>query len=226
MHDLTILSIFRNSATYLDRYAEQVRGVLDAFDGSVRLVWLEGDSVDDTPVRLASLSCEMNERYHADVTLSTFGHGGPPYPSIDTPERWRQLSGVWNRNLAELQPTCYAACIEADLIWQPDDLLTCIKHLDMGICDVAYPLLMLRDTHQFYDTHANRTPEGQVWSAWPPYAPQWNGKRFVPVQTAGGMVVTHGETLADATWGETDCVLHFAPETRCVVDMHTWIRHP
>lgn len=225
MHDLTVLSIFRNSTAYLDRYADQAGELCIAYQGDVRFVWLEGDSTDGTLPRLASIADELRS-FGADVDITVYDHGGPAYPSIDHPARWRQLADVWNRNLSRLGETRYAVCVESDLRWHATDLLTMIDHLDNDRCDVAYPLLMLRDTDQFYDTHAYKAPDGTGWSAWPPYAPGWGGKRFVPVSQAGGMVVARGDVMQQARWGDNDCVLHFPPGTRCVVDMHTWIRHP
>lgn len=227
MHDLTILSIFRNSTAYLDRYAWQVQSICEQFDGTVHFCWLEGDSDDrETYLELQQLERDIAYYWGATVTMTTYDHGGPMYPSIDHPDRWRQLSGVWNCNLLRLGPTRYAVCVESDLIWQPSDMLTMLDHIQSGICDVAYPLLMLRDTNQFYDTHAYKAPDGTGWSAWPPYAPGWDGTRFVPVSQAGGMVVARGDVMQAARWGDDDCVLHFPEGTRCMVDMHTWIRHP
>jgi hypothetical protein len=226
MHDLTILSIFRNSAGYLDRYEAQVEGVLRLLGGKTRLVWLEGDSVDDTPTMLTAMRDRLGRRNGVDVTYTIHNHGGPAYPSIDDPARWQQLSDVWNRCLSMLGETTYAVCVESDLIWKPDALLTMLDHIDSGRFDVACPLLMLRDTDQFYDTHAFRSPDGRRWSAWPPYTPGWDGKPFVPVSQAGGMVVARGETMRKARWGDDDCVLHFPEGTRFVVDMFTRIRHP
>lgn len=225
MHDLTILSIFRNSTAYIDRYAAQVTALCEAFDGSVRFLWLEGDSDDDTANELCNLRWQLTELGHS-VSLAIHNHGGPMYPSIDHPARWEQLADVWNRNLERLTRSRHAVCVESDLIWQPTDMLAMLDHLDNDRCDVAYPLLMLRDTNQFYDTHAYKAPDGTGWSAWGTYAPGWDGQRFVPVSQAGGMVVARGETMQQARWGADDCVLHFPEGTRCMVDMHTWIRHP
>lgn len=223
MPDLTVLSIFRNSMPYLDRYARQVFELCAAYGGDVHFCWLEGDSADDTAAVLAMLAEDLRA---VTVTLTTFNHGGPSYPSVDNPDRWRQLAAVWNRNLDELPESRYAVCVESDLIWQPTDMLAMLDHLDNDRCDVAYPLLMLRDTNQFYDTHAYHAPDGRGWSAWPPYAPGWDGGRFVPVSRAGGMVAARGDVMRQARWGDDDCVLHFPEGTRCMVDMHTVIRHP
>lgn len=227
MHDLTVLSIFRNSTAYLDRYAAQVKSVMAAKpDWTFQFIWLEGDSTDDTVLKLNALWGDVKAA-GATVAIGKYDHGGPAYASIDHPDRWRQLADVWNRNLQRLVvPTRYAVCVESDLIWQASDMLAMLDHLDNDRCDVAYPLLMLRDTNQFYDTHAFHAPDGRGWSAWPPYAPGWDGGRFVPVSRAGGMVVARGETMRRARWGDDDCVLHFPPGTRCMVDMHTVIQHP
>lgn len=225
MADLTVLSIFRNSTPYLDRYATQVMALCEQFNGTVRFLWLEGDSDDDTAQRLVDLGWQLTELGHS-VGIAIHNHGGPAYPSIDHPARWKQLADVWNRNLDRLTRSRYAVCVESDLIWQASDMLTMLDHIDNDICDVAYPLLMLRDTEQFYDTHAYKAPDGTGWSAWAPYAPGWDGGRFVEVSQAGGMVVARGETMQQARWGDNDCVLHFPADVRQIVDMQTRIRHP
>lgn len=226
MHDLTILSIFRDSADYLERYGRQVMAVMAAIPKwHFQFIWLEGDSRDDTR-RILDVLWRDVRAAGATGMIGTYNHGGPAYPSIDNPDRWRQLAGVWNRNLDRLAPTRYAVCVESDLIWQPEDMLHCIGMIEAGMCDVAYPLLMLRDTEQFYDTHAYKALDGSPWSAWAPYAPGWRGERYVPVREAGGMVVATGAVMQEARWGDDDCVLHFPAGTRCLVDMHTRIRHP
>lgn len=226
MHDLTILSIFRNSADYLERYEAQLNAAIDTLHGRTMLVWLEGDSTDGTPAMLTAMRERLSNRQLVDVTCETFNHGGPAYPSVDDPARWRQLAGVWNRCLSLLPEARYAVCVESDLIWEPRALQEMLAHVVLGVADVASPLLMLRDTEQFYDTHAYKAPDGTGWSAWAPYAPGWDGGRFVEVSQAGGMVVARGETMQQARWGDNDCVLHFPADVRQIVDMQTRIRHP
>lgn len=223
MYDLTIFSIFRDSAHYLERYAQQVKTAV-AHAAQAHLVWLEGDSLDDTPVRLQ----ELSETLEADVTLVKFDTGGPYWPSINHPDRWRQLEACWNRALKYLEPTRMAVCVESDLIWDWPTLEGLVSLVDSGCCEVACPMLM-RSTPQtgpyFYDTNAF-TKDGQHFTNGLPYHPALrSGERFVTLDTAGGLLVSTGAQLSRARWRD-QCVLHFAPNARIVLDSQLRIFHP
>lgn len=222
MYDLTICSIFRDSTSYLERYADQVVEVLAHFPQS-HLIWLEGDSQDGTPQALAALA----DRLAADVTLLTYDTGGPYWPSIDHSLRWQQLEACWNRNLRYLEPSALCICVESDLMWDWSTVARCLEGL--ASWDVVYPMLMKRGagSEWFYDTNAFQRA-GQHFSMHPPVIPDWeatSGERFVPVSTGGGLILTRYELLRQAQWRD-NCVLHFPDGTRLAVDTQTRIYHP
>lgn len=225
-YDLTILSIFRDAAGYLDTYLSQLRAVLPSF-GHARLCWLEGDSADDTRERLRVAAREFVNDFGAAVSLTRLDTGGPYWPSIDHADRWQQLATCWNANLAQLKPTRLAVCVESDLVWSADALTRCAAYVTEGVADVMSPLLMCGwHPSTFYDTHATILPDGRPFSHRPPYVPDHDGSRLVRVATAGGLIVTTGERLAQARWGEHDCILHFPEGTDWRADLETTIVHP
>src|SRR5579859_6757463 len=202
MNDLTILSIMRNSTPYLSRYLSQLSSAFAHFHYP-HLVVCEGDSDDGTRERLESLDLRAN------FTLLRLDTGGPLWPSVSHPSRWRQLETVWNACLDALEPTRIAVCVESDLIWDWPTLEALITHVENGLCDVACALVM-RDTPQtglyFYDTNAF-TRDGAHFSNYLPYHPALaGGERFVELDTGGGMLVTTYATLRRARWKD-QCVL-------------------
>lgn len=220
MYDLTLLSIFRDSTGYLERYAAQVAETLTHFE-NVHLIWVEGDSVDDTQAQLQALS----ERLAADVTLVEFTTSGPHWPSIDHPSRWQQLEACWNRALKHLEPGRLCVCVESDLMWDWSALSTCIEHLTSW--DVVYPMLMRRlpEGEYFYDTNGF-SRNGQHFSNFAPFIPDWDGvTRLVELTTGGGLIATRYDYLRQARWRDK-CVLHFPDQARLAVDTWTKIYHP
>lgn len=223
MYDLTILSIFRDSTGYLDRYLDQVIQVLPHFD-STCLVWLEGDSIDGTYEALKRDGTALSEAYNVDVILTKYNTGQPYYPSTDNADRWRHLCDVWNRNLSELPETNYAVAVESDLIWDWHAMKACLDHLDKGAAEVVYPGLWHVRGH-FYDTNSFRI-NGHKFTNQYPHAPGWNGSdRYLEVDSAGGMIVTTGKLMAQAEWRDS-CILQFPTWARLVADMHTKVFHP
>lgn len=222
-YDITFLSILRDSTPYLARYGDQLASALVHFERG-HVIWVEGDSTDDTQARLRALG----EALPADVTLVECTTHGPHWPSSDHPARWRQLETVWNTALSQLQSTRWAVCVESDLIWDWPTLQALLEHLEADRADVVCPLL-LRDTPQtrlyFYDTNAF-CKDGQHFNNYPPYHPALScGDTLVTLDTGGGMLVTRGTWLTLARW-RNRCVLHFPVQARIALDTTRCIYHP
>lgn len=223
MYDITLLSIFRDSAAYLDRYIDQVEEALDPFE-KPHLIWLEGDSMDDTFEKLTALS----EQTVADVTLIQFDTNGPYWPSIDHPMRWQQLEACWNKALSYLEPSAICVCVESDLIWRWPTLRTLIGDVQAGLCEVACPMLMRHAPQMgdyFYDTNAFCKDGQHFTNLWPYHPALLNEERFVPLETGGGMLVTNSDSLSQARW-QDKCVLRFGSEARVLLDTRLKIYHP
>lgn len=227
MYDLTILALIKNSMEYLPRFLAQVNSVFEHYE-RCHLILCEGDSTDGSKDYLSILAQPSNGDVKGDVTIIELNVNGPSWGSISAPGRWWALEQCWNANLKELEPTKYAVCVESDLIWDWQTMKTLIGWLDSGQGDVFCPLLM-RDTpttgHYFFDTNAFRL-HGINFQNYQPYHPEWeDGKRFMQLDTGGGMLVTHGDRLAKATW-KSQCVLHWPEGTRVVCDKNLEILHP
>jgi hypothetical protein len=219
MYNLTILSLMRNGATYADRYFQQINAVAGHFQ-KVCAILTTGNNQDDTVERargwVAKSPAEIHI-YHHDTGAPT---------SYDTMQaRWEALEHNWNLCLDFLpQVSDYVACIESDLIWQPDALLECIRNLHLTDCDVISPMLYADGENRFYDINGFRLPDGRHFNDFEPIIPNWDKDRWVKVQSAGGMVVARGDTFKRACW-KNECRLHFDYDTQWVVDTSLRIDH-
>lgn len=227
MYDLTILALIKDSMTYLPRFLAQVNSAFEHFE-RCHLILCEGDSIDGSKEYLNVLARTDNDDIKGDVTIIELNIKGPSWGSVSSPSRWWALEQSWNANLKELEPTKYAVCVESDLIWTWDTLKTEIGWLDTGTGDVFLPLLM-RETpasgKYFYDTNAYRL-HGQNFANYKPYHPEYDEtKRFMQLDTGGGMLVTHGDLLQKAVW-KSQCVLHWPEGTRVICDTQMEIFHP
>ncbi len=221
MYNLTILSLMRNGANYVDRYFQQINAVAGHFQ-KVCVILTTGNNIDDTVARARAWVRKT------PVELRIFHHDTGAPTSYDTMQaRWEALEHNWNLCLDFLpQVSDYVACIESDLIWQPDDLLACIQTLHKLDVDVVSPMLYAQGENRFYDINGFRLPDGRHFNANEPIIPDWNGlPHYVELQSGGGMVVARGDTFRRACW-KNECRLHFDYDTRWVVDTGLRIDHP
>ena len=157
MFELTILSIFRQSAAYLPRYFSQVQKAFELRQGPCHAVWLEGDSQDETYSLLKSEKEKLESLGHT-VTLIKFDLKGPHWSStVNHSNRWAQLATCWNKCMEGLQPSKITVCVESDLIWEPSVIGKIIGKLDEDH-HVICPMLMTEGSSEmfgferFYDT--------------------------------------------------------------------------
>lgn len=221
MYHITIFSIIRQAMKYIDRYERQVRSVFEGSD-DCRLVLCEGDSTDGTKERLKTLDVG------GKVDVITLDLGGPLYPSVDDPARWKQLETCWNTCIEQIQPTRYAICVECDLIWSADTVERLMSHLLHEQCEVVCPMLMtVKPGHglRFYDCNAFVKDGVHFESVYPYHPALTKGDQFVRLDTGGGMLVTTYFPLYHATWRDK-CVLHFKPPARTMLDTQLAILHP
>lgn len=227
MYDLTILCLMKDSMEYIPRFLAQVNSAFEHFE-RCHLIVCEGDSKDGTKEYLANLAQPDNKDVKGDVTVVELNINGPSWGSVSSPTRWWALEQCWNANLKQLEPTKYAVCIESDLIWEWPTMKALIGWLDTNQGDVFLPLLM-RSTpitgKYFFDTNAFRL-HGQNFQNYKPYHPEFDEtKRFMQLDTGGGMLVTHGDLLSKAIW-KSQCVLHWPEGTHVICDTQLEILHP
>ena len=195
---MIVVSIMRDSAEYVDRYMEQVLA-LRKLVGDVKVVIAEGDSADDTWGRL-------NEyRTFTGFTLLKVEHGGPYFPSIDNPLRWRQLASVCNvaltaavRELEDDEPLVY---VESDLIWSPETIQKLVKHLEV------YPAVVPMSMYEgrFYDTWGH-TKNWEPFRRNKPYFDGWSDTMMHQITSAGSCFALSWPAAQVAHFSPVDCI--------------------
>lgn len=194
--NVVIASIFRDSASYVDRYVGQVTAIRDALASrgdTLRAVWGEGDSIDRTAVKLA----EVARKAGITFDLIDVAHGGPKFGSVNAEQRWRQISYCCNTVLDQIpQDADVVVYVESDLVWNADDLIDLIDDVSQFGLDAIAPMSMAYDEApaRFYDTWGHRS--GGV--RFEPYAPFHEGladnpNRALPLDSAGSCIVMRGE---------------------------------
>ncbi len=188
-----LVSIFRDSSDYVDRYVEQVDRL--RAETPVKVVAAEGDSTDDTYDRLA----------RTDYTLLKVEHGGPYYPSLDLSPRWRQIAAVCNVAMTAAvrvaDPDESVVYVESDLIWDTDTMLALIDHTTRF--PAVAPLSMRGG--RFYDVFGYMK-NGIAFESWSPYHPSVPTDRMVRIDCAGSCMAFSPTAAAVAQFSPVDCV--------------------
>jgi hypothetical protein len=127
--NVATVSIIRDGLGYLERFTAQLAGLRDALalEGhTLRSIVVEGDSTDGTWPALSGAFA----RHGLTADLGQHAHGGPAFPSIEHPQRWAQVSAVYNAALARLTAADdWVLHVEADLLWAPATLATLLGYL-------------------------------------------------------------------------------------------------
>lgn len=197
---IILVSCFRDSTSYLDRYANQVQALRTLVaPESVYVIAVEGDSADDT--------------YHDLLHDQTFDevlraeHGGPKFGSVIHPLRWRQLSVAGNAGLCAAQRVSRlgdrTVYVESDLIWDAQTILC----LAANLAEVPACATMSMAGARFYDIWGH-TKDGRGFSAHPPYYPGWEAGAtgLVQIDTAGSCFALAHDALQTTEFSAVDCI--------------------
>lgn len=231
---VTVLSAFRNSTSYLERYFEQMdelKRELRAKEHSLSLVLGYGDSSDGTGGALYDES-----RHRFETKLVEINHGGPHYGSIVYKERFRQLAKVWNRIWKEIpEDTDYVAFIESDLIWRAQkfiDLFELIQELkDVFTTSTLVAPLVLHLDERFYDTWAFRY-NGVQFKNDPPYHKGLEGlPSYVEMNSVGSFILMDSNIARKLSFPEEDVIVGLCRQARLLgarifLDKLTKVYHP
>lgn len=198
--NICVGSMWRDSAAYLDRTLDQMARLAKEFDAdgvSVRFVWAENSSEDDTLQRL----CEFDA---APTTIIERNDDCPYWPSIDVRERWQHLAWVGNATLeAVTDDDDVFVYVESDLVWEPATILALVDHLDT--VDVVSPL-SLTPSGSYYDLWGSRGMDGRRFTAQPPHHPDLaNADGLVQVQSLAGCTVMKAEVARVTRFDRDDC---------------------
>lgn len=201
--NVTIVSAFRNSASYIPDYFQRV----NALEPKPHLVLGYGDNADSTQ--------ELLQVYLLDYfsySLVDVSHGGQHYGSIVHPERFRQLAGVWNTLWKKIPADAdIVAMVESDLVWEPQCLSNLIegvrylqKRFSSGI--LLAPRINLPDG-RFYDTWGFAA-NGRNFINRPPHHRELvNPPHYLEMDSVGSFVVMDGETARKLRWPKEDVVV-------------------
>src|SRR3989304_9174143 len=233
MIDLTILSIFRQSSSYLARYFSQIEKAFQLSDGRCHALWLEGDSTDDTCALLAQKKRELEQMGHL-VTIVKNDLRKELWPSVKNAKRWNQLAACWNKCLGSLLPSKIAVCVESDLIWDPSIIQKIVPKLDKEHQVIA-PMLLLDKSKEvmgewwFYDTWGFSRGKHKFRLT----NPYWkrmkhlrHEKELLEVSTAGGLLGSTYDVYHKSKWDLETCILSYPQGTKVFLDKTLQIYHP
>ena len=205
--NVTLCSAFRNSCGYLPRYLDQCHqldALLHAQGHSLRFVWGEGDSTDQTLKTLQAATY----RFKAAIVDCT--HGGQVYGSVESWARFKQLSHVGNVIWAAIpEDTDAVIYVESDLIWEP---ATLVKLLDaLTVYPAVAPMVMdSPPAETYYDTWGSRCDGTRFVKRWP-YHAALLGNQMLKMDSAGSCIAIRWK-LAQWLHFPDDCFVGFCPE--------------
>ena len=195
--NVVLASIFRNSSGYLDRYFGQVanlRRKLVQQGHTLRMVWVEGDSTDDTFQKLAAyIDNDLRS------TLLQVNHGGKLFASVDDDERWRNISKVCNVLLDQIKEADdFVVYVESDLLWTEDTMLALLDNVHHAGVDACAPMCFHLPTGVFYDTWGHRK-DGQRFLPHSPYhSALVPGMKLTQLDSAGSCIVMRAQVAREA----------------------------
>ena len=209
--ELILASMFRNAATYLDRYFAQAEAFRAIFP-TLRLLLVEGDSTDGTRAELMA----RIDAWPASAEIVFRDHGGPAFGSVDSAQRWRQISyacnGVWDNIPPDAAAVIY---VEGDLYWTPDVMCTLLadaaRFSTYPGASIS-PMCFHRGTSIFYDIWGYRR-NGHMFSQFPPYIPEYEPPAdLIRIDSCGSCWVMPGGLARLVRYDETalDGPLSFA----------------
>lgn len=190
---MILLSVFRDSSSYLDRYISQVKSLREYH--TVHVIAVEGDSSDDTYERLQA----------TDFEVLKAEHGGPVFESRDIALRWRQLAAACNIGLTAAvrevlnEPFIY---VESDLIWDARTIRGLLGHLQK--VPAVAPMSMILGEALFYDVWGH-TRNGEKFRHRPPYFPGLT-RELTPIDTAGSCFVCRPDVVKYLEFSAFDCI--------------------
>lgn len=219
--NVVLVTVMRDSAEYVDRFFEQAEQIEDA-----HVVIVEGDSSDFTWDFLATRAMASP----LGTTLLKGEHGGPYYPSIDNPQRWRQLGAVCELALTAgvriangEVPLVY---VESDLLW---DGATMEKLAVQAVTwDAVATMSMYRG--RFYDTWGH-VKDGRGFGHHAPYFAGWNPDAMHAIDSAGSCFALSPRAQQYAHFSPIDCIRGIGRSLRengvqLWLDPHLSVEHP
>lgn len=221
--NIVLASIFRNSSGYLDRYfgqATALRAKLAERGDTLRFVWAEGDSEDDTFQRL----CVGLNGSAKNSKLIQINHGGPVFGSIDNDQRWRNISKVCNQLLDLIDwNDDFVIYVESDLLWTPETLLELLEDVKHKPIDAVAPMCYHLPTSLFYDIWGHRKDGVRFEPHSPYHAALQPGTTLTPIDSAGSCIVMRGVVAQTARFDPPELGIVGFGNTIRKLGFHLWL---
>ncbi len=183
--NVVFVSAFRNMSGRIAGYLDQVKTLQDSH--SVRVVAVEGDSLDRTAEELVRLSDATGVR----LSVHTHNHGQRVFGSTEDADRLEALTGVMITGMGAVTSSDdVVVYIESDLRWDSTQILNLIKIVERGEVDVVAPLVLHNAT--FYDVFVFRK-NGRRFAHRLPYHPELSPTGITEVDSAGSCLVMRSE---------------------------------
>lgn len=212
--NVCVLSMFSTSTGYLERYFRQMTAFNSAlrFEGHrLRLILCEGDSQDDTWDALQGhvAGCGI------EAFIIRHHHGNTVYGSVEEPERFAQLSRIWNEMLEKVHAQDDRVIIvESDLIWDVDTMMQLVwDSLTLG--GLVAPMVFEAGTDYFHDCWAYRR-HGERFTNEPPYHRDLTRipRGLIQMDSVGSCLVMPAEVARTCRTTEEDELVGFCGQTR------------
>jgi hypothetical protein len=205
-------------------YFAQVQALQRAYEGSVRLLAVEGDSLDNTATWLQKYA----DASKIDLELVTRSHGGPVYGSTEHPSRMTALSMVGNGIFEHVRATDdVLVYVESDLLWDATTVLRLVAQLGVDV-DVIAPLIFAGQ--HFYDIWGYRLNSTR-FSPFPPYHAGLHDDTLTEVESVGSCLVMRAAVARECRIINNACLVGFCDDVRrkghhIFVDARERIEHP
>lgn len=198
--NIVVVSAFRNSVSYIDRYFDQIGSLTihanrDSQAHSIRVVAVEGDSQDKTTDKLKSLASRgIKGSRSIPLTIINHAHGKRVFSSTEDSDRLSALTGVMQSGMAAVDPTHddVVLYVESDIIWhahQVGSIIDLAYRRQDGF-DIVAPMVFAGDL--FYDVWAFRK-NGNRFSPFLPYHSDLQPSTITEVDSVGSCLAFRSE---------------------------------
>ena len=184
---VTIVSPMRDSLPMLNAFMTHFE-CLDHPPAALRLIVVEGDSVDGTPQALRAWA-DQEKR----LRVVTCDLGAPKYGSIVSLDRFRVLATVFNAGLdaVDLAWSDYVMFIPSDVDYQPDLLSRLLAHKK----DIIAPFFWMAGGDTFWDTWGFTGADGTPFTNFSRTHLRTYGDKPIRMETVGGVVLIRAAVL-------------------------------
>lgn len=205
--NVVLVSNFRNMSGRVARYLDQVLALSQHH--KLRVVAIEGDSIDDTAGELVRLSGAMG----IPLTIHTHNHGKQVFGSTESSERFVALTGVMMAGMHAVNSSDeVAVSVESDLMWGTYDMLALIGIVHRGKdTDIVAPMIFAGA--RFYDVWAFRK-NGIRFTPHAPYHHELAINGVTEVDSVGSCLAMRAEIAQTVTPIGQQCIVSWCAGAR------------